>query len=78
MGGGQEAFTQMLVTSSYLPVQRRFFDKHVHGVEEEVRIVPEGPERVHHHAADQTGLRHGLHQTYNLTREPEGNQLRHW
>lgn len=62
----------------YLPVQRRLFDEHVHGVEQEVRLVPEGSERVHHHAADQAGLRHGLHQTYDLTREPEGHQLRHW
>lgn len=60
----------------YLPVQRGLLDEHVHGVEQQVGLGPEGSQRVNHDALDQTRLLQRLHQGHKLPGEPERHELR--
>lgn len=61
----------------YLPVQQGLFDKHVHGVEQQVGLGSVCSQGVDHDALDQARLPQRLHEIYELLGEPERHELRH-
>lgn len=61
----------------YLPVQQGLFDKHVHGVEQQIRLGPVRSQGVDHDALDQARLPQRLHEVDELLGQPERHELRH-
>lgn len=61
----------------YLPVQQGLFDKHVHGVEQQIGLGSVRPQGVNHDALDQARLPQRLHEVDELLGQPERHELRH-
>lgn len=61
----------------HLPIQQGLFDKHVHGVEQQIGLGSVRSQGVDHDALDQARLPQRLHEVDKLLGQPERHELRH-